>query len=326
MPTLRVGLVSELSDWAHSPYPGHALDVPGQMVNANFLIAALVFNERRVDLVPALGALRQCSVNISIPRVCDDWGSSLHAITAMNRTTGMFDAIVGIDYSTDLFTAAQAADSVLDLPIVNHWASSPLLTDKSLFTKLARTGQNDAVIAQPLTTLIADLGYTRAILLFEGGAAGPAFASILVADCFAQGVELIGVSYDSSSTNSSSLETAMRQIAATYFNVIIVYAYATDYISGAFPSLAAKYGLNSGTLWVWTNFDRFPTTEELVANPELRALFDGALGIDRNIPTQYAGLFNNYVQQWDTSIPSRYIEQLNIMFPPYGNIQHDCLI
>jgi len=302
--------------------PGYLYDaLQTQAISVNFLIAAKHFNARS-SVIPILQtpALQSCPTQIDIPIWCDTGGSSRQAIIDVWELRGAFDALAGFASSTELQTTSQMAEIVEDLVIASHWTSSPLLDDRTMYPLVVRTGQDDGVIAKPLIHLLVTFGYTRAALLFLTDDSGPAFRDSMAAECVAHGIDLLSLAYIQG--DADSIEAAFKQLAASSLSVVYVYGYATDYILGVMPPLAAKYNLTGNYLWIVTNFDRFPSSEELRV-PVIRDFYRGSLGVLTRIPAQYEPRFDSYVAAWETN--AQYIPYMNSIFPPHGKVFNSCL-
>jgi len=311
-------------------------------VTVNFFIAARHFNDRRGDVLSVLGELGSCPTMINIPRLCDTQCFVPRLIRDLKEYGPDYRALVGFASSTDLVSGAPFADQEDDLVIVDHWSSSPLLADRSLYPKLIRVGQDDGQYAHAVLNLLRDLNYTRAVLMHLAYDSGPAFGDAMEAIAFSKGIELLRLQYTDSV--ASSIDQVAFLAAQSRYNALIFYgctlspsldvqvnptaraarADSSDYAEsdqGDLPGAARAHGLLDGQhQWIFCNYDTPPTAKDFASDENVTALFKGALRITTTIPDEYrARFYGNYSQLWVDEFPA-YRADINTRLPPFGTM------
>jgi hypothetical protein len=324
--TLRVGVFDCLTQYWYpdqeNPSCCNTTDWTSyQAISVNFFIAAYHFNARRADVLPVLGEawVKSCPTQITIPRYCDTQCYVPRILTDLSYFND-YDALAGFTSSSDVIGSAPYADVVKDLVIVNHWASSAALVDRTLYRKFVRTGQDDSQYAVALFNLLAALNYTSACVLYLNAGAGPALAGTLNQLSVGSGINLVLIQYNPG--DPVSMNEAVGLAKATSYNVVLFIGYWADIANnqqGNLPGAAQANNMTGSQLWIFSNYDVPVSTGDIQADTsgQLLALMKGALRVDMVIPASKEYLFDNYTALWETEFPT-YVPTINPYLPPFG--------
>ena len=223
--------------------------VPGQAqaVTVNYILAAEHFNARRVDLIPDLARVANCTKNISISRVCETGGHPYHSVNAVLeqlRGPNPPVAVLGFASSTEAIGVNGFVDSWGRIPMISHWASGDKLADKrqppqtGLAPSFVRTMVADADVARVTAKFVVQMGWKSVSIVFIQQDSAPDIASTMAVVLGASNVSVSAFGYDYLDIKATF--RAVDAAAKTLNNVLI---YRATFLFGA-----SKYTLHVETL------------------------------------------------------------------------------
>jgi len=166
-------------------------------ISAIFPLAIKHFNERDGSIIPDF-ATQTCS-NLSINLVAyeDDRGSPSKAMNLLvsRRNLDNIHAVLGPVRSVVAQPLA-ATLSALHIPLVSHWATSPLLSNQQTYEFFSRLCPADDAMALVTAGLFQKLGFQRAGMLFVNDNFGQSWKNALLAACERLGIHLIYAAFD----------------------------------------------------------------------------------------------------------------------------------
>jgi hypothetical protein len=306
---LRLGVF----DWAG--YDGTNDTYGGEdsiAVSAMFPLAIQHWNDRRVDLIPALSVVKQCNKNMTMMKFCDVGGDSLRAArdTIWMLQNYKIDAMLGYGGLDSSFTGSMIAEK-FGIPTIDHWTSAVRVSDKHDFPMYARTIPSDIANADMIIQLIVQFKYKRVALLVMSDA--QEFGQYMVLKLKSKQITAFLVSF-SYGPSDNTIISAVNYLATLKLSVTVAATWLGNIPQIANAAAAATGNgdlLGMDKLWIFTYMSREPNPSDYI-NPNVTALFHGSLWIRPMLSNNPN--WNNFISQW----PKFNVDFINKQFPPYG--------
>jgi hypothetical protein len=222
-----------------------------QSYSTNLLMGMIAFNERRADILPILGTLQSCHINLTVVRLCDEGGDSLRStydlLDAMENDG--IGAVAGYAASTDATAGNQLMYNYGKLPVVSHWSSGGDLSDKFMYPTYSRILPNDYQVAQKLATLIAQWGASTVVIMHILEDSGQSFNDQLVLDL--QALNISSTSFGFNYYDYPSAYAAMEAATALNLNYFIVICYTDDVVSDIADSAVYYNAVGKDKMWLF---------------------------------------------------------------------------
>jgi ABC-type branched-subunit amino acid transport system substrate-binding protein len=290
-----------------------------QGLSASFILAAHHFNERRQDIIPALGNL-QCNHNISILTFCDTAGNPNRAVgdlLHLFQTQSPIHFITGPSGVDDLAAASILAEHYSTTPVIGSSVLSPRLANRDLYPLNVRVSPMDSDTADAVVRLVIQFGFKK--LAFLHLSDGKEFAAYLSNRLGTFNVTLLTSEFSYGSVNEDddrqSIMEAAREIKQLSLNVIICASWAAQMHLIA-DAAKANSLLNPENLWVFTYLERAFDEDDFTMYPQLEDLLHGSVHVTTQVSRLANPLWNKYMEKWATF--QTYLPAINNVFPPHG--------
>jgi hypothetical protein len=296
-----------------------------QGVSSNFILAAYHFNERRVDIVPALAEVQNCNKNFSIVSFCETAGNPLRGtndlLWVLNNSSPI-NVISGFGGIDDAFAGSLLAKSWGSIPVMSHWVSAPRLSDKNAFPLFGRTIVNDYDHALVVAKFMHQLRFQNVLLVYLMD--GRDFASRFALELKQYDIQLRAFEFQYVDDQwSESIDEVVALASRLELKAVVVASWATQLtlLANAF---AANNMLTPDTSFFLTYLDRDPTAAEFTASANLFSMFNGAIRVARVVDPAKNDNWARHLAAWP-SYESRYRDRINELLPPHGlNNSRDC--
>jgi ABC-type branched-subunit amino acid transport system substrate-binding protein len=243
-------------------------------------------------------------------------GELIRILAARMDDDNGVDAILGPILSSITQPVSSAANS-LEIPVLSHWSSSALLSNKRNYPYFARTTPTDESVALAMADLFVHFGYKRVGLLYSDEAYGNAWKNALFNACERErDIRLLTVLFDET---ESSVDNAVSSIKGEDVNVI-VYIFISDSVLGYLAQAAKKHEMLDDKLWLSTINDLNVAEEEFPKQDEIREFLRGSIHIIVSVPgiTPVGGTGNVINEKWESllkTIPRVNATRITESFP-----------
>lgn len=304
-----------LTDWISSiDDPVTAIDVSYFRVSSFFFQAVIDFNNRDVEMLPALAAVRSCQKNLSVAMFCDEAGSTRRAALLVSEFKNQVDAVVGFASLWGAVEGALLADADLQVPVVSHWSTAYVLNDRARFNNFARVVVSDSDYVTRLAAFVSDsLSLSAAAIIYLNTDSAPFLAQALVSEFRERSVtsQMFGFTLG----DAESISRAVKAFRKTSIACVIIFAYISDMQAFADAFVGEGLGDSNGVVVVHTNLDVLPTDDDIAASANLTTFFQGAFAVRDGIVE--TDLFHAHVQRSEEKYAS-FVPWINSLVPPLG--------
>jgi ABC-type branched-subunit amino acid transport system substrate-binding protein len=293
------------------------------------LLAAYHFNYRNPIILPILNqpplSFSTCPITIQITGMCDGQCITRRSFRHLAEYQFQTHAVVGPICSGDAGPFSIGADVLGGFPVLSYWASSPRLSDKSLYQKFARTNPSDSAKSIATVAFLKALHYRRVAVLYQNDEFGQGMAQAMVSEGSKQNLSLITFAFDQVLQDRQVDETAwqfttQRQGMALFkkndIHIVVVVSYGQN-IPWLHRAAQLEEMDSPSTLWIWPASDSFSASSSFINHDnETREWGHGFLFLEINPwknPT-----FSKFVENWRTGQFKDSINWINHYLPPHG--------
>jgi ABC-type branched-subunit amino acid transport system substrate-binding protein len=290
-------------------------------VTVNYALAAQHFNERRIDIIPSLSRVKDCNKNISIVRICETSGDpaiSVSDVLDMLRVENPV-ALAGFAGTPEAIHVSAVAAGWGNVPVISHWASGDVLTNRQESPTFVRTMTSDQDIAYTVVRFLVQLQYSVIGVVHLNEDSGPNIAESIKENLVSSwdGIKRYEVTVEGfTGQDQDSMDNTIGVMAAANLNVFVFVMYADD-----IPLLASsmqKYNLlNDKKFFLFCYLDRHPGEDEVLGNANMTALISGSFYIHNAIPID-SSIFNHYVNDLWPTFDSIVDTEIAPHLPPHG--------
>ena len=284
-------------------------------------LAALIFNERKAEIIPALAGLKNCNKNLTIPWTCSSGGNPrviFQYVVELAQLSDFPNAIIGPVESIEAQAVGMGAAVFGYTPIMSNWATSPLLANPQIFPTFARTIPSDTAGADNAAELAQRLGYSMVALIYENSDFGTGFKDALFASLSARNIQLKFSAY--TTLDQTTMEQAFQSIRETMLNLVFLVTNQVD-----LPMLASAWYIPNDQqefLFIFLSLDSIYSTVQLAASyngtdDALSKMFDGSLSFTYSVKPNPQ--FSNFLKLMGENEFVQYESGINKFFPPNGN-------
>ena len=281
---------------------------------ATAVVAALQFNERSTEILPALGnhpSLVGCDKNLSI-NVIDTNSAPQPSLKALLSLDPQPQMVIGAARSAVSLPVALLTGA-LDTPQVSYWSTTPRLNNKADYPTFARVIPDDGAVAMVLAELMSkNYKYTHASMIYVNDAYGAAYQEVTFTACQSLGITLKSFPFDYGDQNS--IKVALSLLAKESIHVVIAIVFDNDF--AALIDEADRAGV-MGPGWLWVYTDSVTGNDFKSLSTQRRSLVSGSLHLYPNGGSTLNAGWNKLNDYFGRGVRSE-IDRVNSYLPPNG--------
>ncbi|KAJ3020003.1 Gamma-aminobutyric acid type B receptor subunit 2 [Thoreauomyces humboldtii] len=259
-------------------------------------------------------------VSVSL-KTYDSMGAPTQAfIAGMQAVTEGVSGLIGEADSGNTETLALVSQVRANIPLCSGASTSPALSNKTEFPNFFRTIPKDDAQAAGFVALLAQMGWKRVAILFEGTAYGQGITQALGTANTDTGAFSIDAQLSFNPEDDAQITSQLRALLASGSRIILAIGADTANFAKLIK-MAATMGL-VGDNYVWVLSDAlFPALQQLsdsptTADPAVAAALKGALAVYPRESSGQAGI--NFASTFATGNSA-------IPLAPYSMFYYDCV-
>jgi hypothetical protein len=170
---------------------------------AVFPLAIAHFNNRNGKVIPKFGSLSSCNTTLKLVYYADDEGSPTQAMKQLVFHEGLepIHAILG-PITSSVAGPLSVTASALRIPIVSHWATSPVLANKQNYAYFSRTVPADNSLAVVMGQIFEVMKFKKIGMIYVNNDFGQGWKNALLDACISRDIILTYVGFDDTSGRS----------------------------------------------------------------------------------------------------------------------------